>query len=1428
MFKMKYLLSVLFTLVSYYAIKAQTNYSTCNNAAQWTMSISNNFQSINILPIQNKTYIEFIASSEHLYFNSVFDQNGPNISSIELMNGNCNNLNVLEAQMNVVLGSPIVFQTALNIGQTYFLCLTYSSIGDGSFEACLNEKSVFNGTFFFTDQNGNIQTCGFDIQSTMIQDSIINYQFSCDGLTFCKGDTVCIQFSTIDLPPGPPNYLDSFNLLSINGQVYPNTISNIDFKEICVVFNQSGSFLAYLHPYDTLISMSNTLSPPLATGLDSLWNGACQSYFQFNIIDSTLAASANFDSTICLGELFQLTAVGDYDTITQVSIDQGPFTICNNVTWNTTFNSVGQHIIKYMVKGKCGISTYNDTILVVKDSLYVSIDSCNNITFLFKAPCTTTVSTTLVVNQNNFPLTQLGNGDFGLTMNLSMFSNPIIWQFNATTPNNPPTTFYSYYSSQDTFNINLPQNINILGSIYLCELETSVLSINNNNYQNITWTTSPVVSFQGQGTSTLHPINWSNTSPIIVSVTASTNDGCLFNGIDTIQICCQTKLSDIPYFVRTYVSTGVNSYNIQNQIPSNYYNGPNLPIAISLPLATNQTINTSYSSPTLLSAFINANPSIYNAGSNSISTSKWIFLNNDLIIDQNISFFDCPFIRLAPNATIKLNNGFTLSIVNSTLANKCNEMWGGIQAQYISNQILLRQTNIISAKTGINIANGAIYKITNSKFIDNYTGISIHDYLGSYASDRIMGCYFGDTPGYPLLAPHQNENQAYIGIEISQIGEIVIGTEQNYEGNLFHRLHYGIKCSKSNLHSYRNNFWEIYQIPFIPNSQTTPEFCAISARGFGNSLQPIYYSLYVGNSNTNRNNFLGCDFGIISKEKINTEIGNNYFSVMRKRGISLEDHSLCALKITNNEINGISLVNSFGIYVKNYAMGNLTITNNSINSSSTGLYPSPIFGVGIYTSGITNLIQSNTLIENNTIKQTVLGIWCLNIRGAKILTNDVRILFNSTYVNSIYGQNYIGISIQNSMLPVVKFNTVEWVGQQGINAPNSKMQGIKLANSPAAYVYSNEMSNTPVGFYAFGNSHGSRVYCNTMNKNRNGFLMYHADISDQGSPAGPNTLGLDAHNKWYYTFSDRTAGSMSQINLYYHSNSNELFSKLNNLTPINAWQDLLINNSSSFNVCLTSKDTMLITETLVEKRHREWYDIASGNLQYDSLNYQNQHFVLQACYAFFKEDSSYLHLNVPEDSIYQQFISFHDNNQTQTKRLYDTQVAMVEQNYYNAFNFCSSLNNTCILYNGNREVQELRIDRRMNDSILSSADTLFLKDIACLDPVYYGSAVYQAMAMIDWYGDCAYAEKSSALEPEIIETLERKISLTPNPSEGPVHLLSTEEMKKIVVHSLHGQELFTFNNLETNQFELNLPKGLYFIDVVLKSGNHETFQVIIL
>jgi hypothetical protein len=112
--------------------------------------------------------------------------------------------------------------------------LTYSSIGDGSFEASLNEKSIFDGFFFFTDQNGNIQTCQFDMESTMIQDSILNYNFYCDGLTFCKGDTVCIQFSTIDVPPGPPSYLDSFNLLSTNGQVYPNSTSSIDHKEYCI------------------------------------------------------------------------------------------------------------------------------------------------------------------------------------------------------------------------------------------------------------------------------------------------------------------------------------------------------------------------------------------------------------------------------------------------------------------------------------------------------------------------------------------------------------------------------------------------------------------------------------------------------------------------------------------------------------------------------------------------------------------------------------------------------------------------------------------------------------------------------------------------------------------------------------------------------------------------------------------------------------------------------------------------------------------------------------------------------------------------------------------------------------------------------------------------------------------------------------------
>lgn len=1378
---------------------------------------------------QDKYWISFIATSAKLQLITSANGQVPNLSDISLYTGDCASLQLLELDTSIYIGQTKEFVSNLTIGQEYFICLNISTSFECKIDFCVVEKILQYGTFFFTDQNGNTISCGYSAGGANVVDSVLGYIHECQNLNFCITDTICVTMSTT-VAPGQISYPDSFDLNYVLGIPFSTITYNSDFTEACLTFNETGTTTTYLNPgYDNVTSFSNNYEY-VGGGVNQwVWTGDVTSYMNIHVFETTPEAQTNSDGLLCFDQEYNINGY-EGTTITSVSIDGAVVATPNSNNWSTTFSSEGTHYIQYTVEGYCSPNTYYDTVqVIVDDTLLVDIDPCNHATFTFTA-CGTYTSIYLQYGDGSSENLANFSGTVTWTHDYSGITGPITWEFYGyqVTQTSPFTVISLTYSQSETIQPAVPLPITLTGPQFLCEFSPSNISITSpSNIQNIIWSTTPSYAFNGQGTSTIIPISWpQNQGDILVSVTSTDLNGCSYAGTWIIEECCQGNLSSTEFFERTYMQLG--SSSMSAQLPNNYYNGPNQQIAINLPSPSSSQIATLFSVPTSITDFIAANPGVYNAATSTISTQSWIFFNNDLIIDQDVTFDLCPFIRFAAGAQIILTPNHSLYITRSTLAPKCDEMWGGINLSASTENVFLRDASIIGATKGITSTNGGYYQITTSRFIDNHIGIHVSNNNLYPSSSTIISSYFGDVIGQNLLPPYSDEPQPIVGIFVNDINDLVIGTETSLEGNLFHNHQRGIRCLRANVHSYKNNFFNIRHASTVPMINEGDKFCAIHSINNQFIMDGIPNQfLEVGGTSGKRNNFVNCEFGISSNKSVNLDAGFNYMKNCALRGISAQENPFKTIKIYNNEINSTN-ANAWGIYVKNFNFGNVNITLNQINTNSQTFLGFTRFAAGIYVCSMNPTITQTTSVTYNTVQNCLYGIWMINVRNGLVESNNVNINLTNAQINylSTSFAPIRGILVQNSISAKIKRNNVTRNMGQGNGVINNNLQAIRLELSPGSEVWENRMYNTAVGFYAYGSSLGSRVDCNQMHFTRNGFYLEQADLSTQGAPAvNPYPNGYDAHNQWYNPFGARTDGT-SSLTYYYHGVNSELNSTPSTFLSL-YWFDTQINSSNPYTSCIQSKNPPVSLETPSTKRTREILPIAQNNVQYDTLDYQQKHYLKLAAFSRLESDSALLMMNIPEDSIYMNYVQQNIDLNSQSKIIYDAQKAMAMHDLTSAQNACNQIATDCIQYNTNKTVQELWIQRTAENLEFSSEDTLFLMNIACLDPLVFGSGVYQARAMIDWDGFCNNQNRSANQGDQEEDNTSLFSKIYPNPSEGKIRLDADLPIEKVIILDLNGAELCNFTMNENAEIDTNLSTGVYLMKIKLGNGVTEIHRVYI-
>jgi hypothetical protein len=1452
------------TLFSFiHFVNAQTTPSNCcSNAQVLTTNVGTAITSN-----QTAIWYSFVATQNSMEFLAeAINTTPPTLTDISIYSGTCSSLSLMETHAYAI-NTTQAFSSILTVGSTYFVKLSSTGGNATQIKGSILKTYVASGWVYFENQHGKKDSCFIDyvnqiIGNSLDEDTILSTPWHSCLPTFCVGDTICISgVLIVDVGNG----LDSTFFAHILPQTLGGTIVSTSPTEVCMTFSSSGVKPIYLSYYGdwNLPSNQNYYNSNPNTPSFGFWSGDCSHYIDLNIVSVAPPGSSNTNpyNTLCVNEPYVLTAYSG-SVLSTVSINNISIIHPNTSSWTTSFTTPGTYVIHYTETGFCKPATYTDTVIITSDTVIATMIDCHTIKFDLQN-CSNATNYQYYIN-NQLAGNGSINGNYAVISDLTVdFTVPFSWTFNVGNMNTGIFTLAHQFTGSFSATPYQPLTLSA-GGTYLCEMKPSTVQITqpSNGLLDITWSTSSTLPYNiSNNDYTLNTNSqWLNyTADVTVSVYAADSNGCKSYGEITLKTCCSPMdANNNEYFEKMLVAYE----QIIPALPSGYYNGPELysnsPVTISfVQPALTSNVSTSYYTPITLSAYSAANPTVvtYDATLdkytiNSIN-NKWLFFNNDLILDGKLEIINTNFIRFAPNARIILDplKQVSLNVQRSTIAPRCDQMWGGIVESNEKQLVTIDSSYLIGAKTALKASNKSAFRVNASFFVDNYIGI--YNLNSTITDNYIKNSFFLDVPNRNLLAPYSTLAQPYIGVKLENVNSIIVGTSQtNERGNLFFKSDYGIydivtnpsdKPATYKLFSYRNNFFYINN----PNGSITSGstagkyYCGIY--GYNKNLTfPANKNLEVnvGLSQTNRNNFYTVETGVSTHYDVKLTVNSNYFRNILRRGINYENSSRTAL-ITANEIIGGSSnqnKNAFGVYLKNFPNKTVSVENNSFNYQSNNV----VLGVGVYVSYDKTAMGANQFatINNNTITNSTYGVWVLNSKKATLSSNTINYYLSDASLANLGAYFSLtggvrGIILQKANSTTVLSNNIKRPNSSAYNAINTtNLQGIRIENSISDTIAENYMLHTAAGIFAKGACNNAKINCNTMENNYNGFYFDNGTISQQGYAPGQFSQyasGRGADNKWINNFAPfkRKGGTKPTIDNYYHMPSAEKVSNPG-VTPdiqIKLF-DIPLTGSNARSFCpLTLPLPNVTTEEHLFNRDLEMKAVLDGGNEFDSLKNEYNHFLSLNAYQHLLEDSSLLNLGGTNDTDYQNFVS--ENANTYIGNLWDIHN-FIENHQFDVASTMNTNMESNAFSERIRSIQQIRLHHLMDslDGYYSEVDSAYLMETAQLDGLLYGAAVYQARAMLDINGEDLREMSFKNLSEHTTQI--NKTIVYPNPFNEQFKLESEQLIKTIYIFDLKGNEIMScMIDDNTKEIALQLNAGMYVLQIQYNDESIETQKLVV-
>ena len=868
-----------------------------------------------------------------------------------------------------------------------------------------------------------------------------------------------------------------------------------------------------------------------------------------------------------------------------------------------------------------------------------------------------------------------------------------------------------------------------------------------------------------------------------------------------------------------------------------------------------------------------------NPPGNVITTNDYIVIDDvDFVVDQDITFLNCPNLRFTFNTRLRVMPNVTLTLDNSVLRANCEYMWNGIVAYDPSCQINIVNSTLQDMNEGVFLKAGAKLDCQGSTFMSNYRSIQFVQaplgYNSTSGSCIVRNNYFGST-GFNLFYPYANLTKGEFGIHVNECREVEIGqlfsNNQVQATNKFEDLYCGILIGSGSMlntetyNLYNNEFINIKSNP--ASEQWKLGNFVSTSHGAGIYVRPIFTTPLTSNHVLNvkgQGDFVAfneCDKAIagrIVSANIEYQVATNCLM-----GFMFADDKTQKYDIHHNAI-GTPMV---GMQFVGDA-GGAQIHHNSIGSPWLMANPN-IYPLGINVNFASNSHAAPFKIYENDIQllaQAGAGINLLNTgSGTELLKNNI-------YLGAQNPANITaptipsgGISANNCKGTAFRGNHLD--GTIALLGPNANaLDGMELIKSPSCILECNHFSYTRKGLRVEGDCSTGPLDVKGNTFYMHGRGMWFDDMPlELGGLSDVGNLTTDNFN----TFSN-SALSGGGYGIWRNSSSSypgtifttQFLQAFSGGASLPAPYNVSQNNGATLLECQPPFALMAMQNSIAEGMSIAdalaiVYDSTSSNTNFEEVAIWMRE---QGLVEQLEHDSAMLQTNIDLQNFYAQQM------QTTTKEL-----RLVEQNllhlndsllstdsvaWYTLLANTDSINNT--ITSSIEVVQNMAMTNRYYikwlaggiDS-LSQSEKDSVKYIADLCPFVGGLAVYRARMLYNNIEPMAWADRvicnalvmnkngdsgdDLSIDESLLKIIDQEVlKLYPNPASSTLTLeynLQTLDKGHLVFYDLLGREQLTVQlSSYANKVSFSiktLPKGLYLCKYVVNGIGKQVVKVII-
>jgi len=753
--------------------------------------------------------------------------------------------------------------------------------------------------------------------------------------------------------------------------------------------------------------------------------------------------------------------------------------------------------------------------------------------------------------------------------------------------------------------------------------------------------------------------------------------------------------------------------------------------------------------------------------------NSYMFSNiivKDTVYISGSLFISNSQILMNPDATLILNPNAILYLERDTVI-PCGDsyMWNSIIVSHKTAEIHAGTTIFSGGKEAIVSVGGGVVDISSScVFTDNYIGIHFKPFVSNHLA-RIVSALFQCTGNANMLPPHAGQ-RSYAGIVIDSVESITIGVPNNINYlNTFDNLDYGIKSTASNLTVYNNYFKDLAlsSMPFLP-----PGYGIYSENQTATAK-----SLVVGTSATgtyNDNLFWNCHAGVYIVKNQNISIVQNAFDFTGHTAVYFES---CLANTISIEYNIITrgIYGVYGRYLRRYSNNN--ILHNTITNSGTGIC-------------IENDILAKaplSILFNNIITPGYIGIKTTNIsNSADVSYNDVQFNLSNANMNNAH----FGILVQNSPQTRLYGNAINNLGTTITTNPYN-LQGIAVQTTTEADLCDNDATKLGYGVCFTGYCNSSKIKRTDMTSCYTGIRLESATIGTQGLSTQP------WDNRWYTNAGPyRIAGSPAVATNWYYRTSNNAYL----ISPYSV-------SPSQYLVPSQTNPTIFMTCGMIP---------LSSNISTASIPDSN------------KNDKYYAELSLlrSEDEIV--IDNFETEITTPDLSLIENAVSAFEEGDSTVFEEKTDSIVSSELQAINHVTVNEILARFAETGILTASDSIVLLDIAYMDPIEGGEAVYTAQVLLGVQYVPVYPDVNN--RSMLIQLEENTLKVYPNPVSEELTIECAYSSEFLLqVYSVDGKLILTQNIADDNILHTldvsRLEKGMYRLKIIDKLTGKEQSSI---